>query len=390
MISVQDALNTILNNVPKLHATPMPLSESLGHTLAVDVLSPIHMPPFDNSAMDGYAIHEWNQSEYSVIGEIQAGVDASKVFLKPGEAVRIFTGAMVPSSATTVVKQEITERNEGSVSILEAFKSGGNIRKEGEQIQKGALALAAGSTLDAASIGYLAMLGIDTVSVYRKPIIKVLITGDELVTAGAPLHPGQIYESNAITLISALQELGCDATSVRVQDDYQATFETVGKLLQACDLLLTSGGISVGDYDFVGKALQENGVDTNFYKVKQKPGKPLYYGSTDACQVFALPGNPASALTCTYVYVLPAIRKMMGAKNLHLEQRKLALHNDYSKKPGLTHFLKGAATGHEVRSLEHQSSSMLNSFAAANCLIVIPEDAAQLNTGTLVSVYILP
>ncbi|GAB5417700.1 MAG: hypothetical protein Crog4KO_26860 [Crocinitomicaceae bacterium] len=390
MISVQDALNSILNHVPKLSVVTLPLSQSLGHTLAVDVHSPIHMPPFDNSAMDGYAIHEWSDSKYSVVGEIQAGVDASKTALSQGEAVRIFTGAMVPSSATTVVKQEITKREGDSVVILEAFKSGGNIRREGEQIKKGSLALPAGATLDAASIGYLAMLGIDEVSVYRNPIVKVLITGDELVAAGTSLKPGQIYESNAVTLISALNELGCDASSVRVQDDYQATFETVGRLLQECDLLLTSGGISVGDYDFVGKAMQENGVDSHFYKVKQKPGKPLYYGSTNSCQVFALPGNPASALTCAYIYVLPAIRKMMGAKNLHLEERKLLLQNDYSKNAGLTHFLKGASEGNEVRSLEHQSSSMLDSFAAANCLIIIPEDATQLNAGDFVSVYMLP
>lgn len=390
MISVQNALDTILKNVQALDALTIPLSDALGYTLSEDILSPIDMPPFDNSAMDGYAINEWNDTKYAITGEIQAGADASQTVLQSGEAVRIFTGAMVPSSATTVVKQEITVRNSDSLNIIESFKSGGNIRKRGEQIQTGALALKAGTTLNAAGIGYLGMLGVSTVEVYRKPIIKLLVTGNELVDAGNSLEPGQIYESNAITLISALKELGCDAEAVRVADDYQATFEKVKSLLTECDLLLTSGGISVGDYDFVGKAMEENGVTSQFYKVKQKPGKPLFYGSTDSCQVFSLPGNPASALTCTYIYVFPAIRKMMGAELLHLEKRCVKLQNAYSKNVGLTHFLKGLTSDDKVASLEHQSSSMLDSFAAANCLIHIPEEATNLPAESEVTVYLLP
>ena len=390
MISVQDALDTIFQHVKQLDTTTLPLHEAMGHTLSEAVLSPIHMPPFDNSAMDGYALHEWEASEYTVIGEIQAGMNVRTTHLNQGEAIRIFTGAMVPSSATTVVKQEDTSRNESSVSIDRPIKTGSNIRKEGEQIQKGAIALAAGTTLDAAGIGFLAMLGIETVPVYRKPKIKILITGDELVSPGKPLQPGQIYESNAITLISALNELGCDASAVRVKDDYQATFLAIKELLQTCDLLLSSGGISVGDYDFVGKAMRENGVQSHFYKVKQKPGKPLYYGSTDSCQIFALPGNPASALTCTYIYVLPAIRKMMGASRLSLEQRTITFQNEYTKRAGLTHFLKGKISGEHVSLLNHQSSSMLNSFAQANCLIVVPETTESLANGDAVTVYMLP
>lgn len=390
MISVQDAIDTILNNVRTLGTVNIPLSEALGHTIAEEIPSPINMPPFDNSAMDGYAINEWDSNNYTIIGEIQAGVDASQMILQSGEAVRIFTGAMVPSSATIVVKQEITHREGNSLDILESIRVSENIRIEGEQIRKDAIALASGTTLNAAGIGYLAMLGIAEIKVYRKPIIKLLVTGDELVDAGNSLKPGQIYESNSITLISALKEFGCDAEAVRVEDDYQATFIKVQALLLECDLLLTSGGISVGDYDFVGKAMMENGVTSHFYKVKQRPGKPLLYGSTETCQVFALPGNPASALSCTYLYVLPAIRKMMGAKNYSLEKRSAQIHTGYSKKAGLTHFLKGHISGNEVRSLEHQSSSMLDSFAAANCLIQIPADSCEIDAGSEVTVYVLP
>ncbi|MCR9172139.1 MAG: molybdopterin molybdotransferase MoeA [bacterium] len=389
MIPVNEALQRILTRTSALDAINIQLSEALGYVLAEDVLSPIDMPPFDNSAMDGYAINEFDSDEYKVVAEIQAGMNASDVTLKPGEAARIFTGAMVPASATTVVKQEITLRDGETVKITEAFQSGGNIRKKAEQIQSGTLALEKATHLNAAAIGLIAMLGIDSVKVYRKPLIKLLVTGNELVEAGNELQAGQIYESNAITIISALKELGFDATAVRVADDYEATAKIVGELLQECDVLLTSGGISVGDYDFVGKAMEENGVRTEFYKVKQKPGKPLFFGSTDSCLVFALPGNPASALTCTYIYVFPALQKMTGSTSLHLEKRSLPMANSYTKRPGLTHYLKGRVVDGTVESLEHQSSSMLNSFALSNCLIVVPEEAEKLEPGDSVSVYIL-
>ncbi|XOV69269.1 MAG: gephyrin-like molybdotransferase Glp [Fluviicola sp.] len=390
MISVNEALQRILKSNSALKAVDIQLSEALGYVLAEDVRPPIDMPPFDNSAMDGYAIHEWESNEYTVVAEIQAGMNATEVVLLPGEAVRIFTGAMVPASATTVVKQEITFREGKTVKITDDFKSGGNIRKKAEQIQSGAIALKKGTKLNAAAIGFLGMLGIVEVKVHRKPVIKLLITGNELVAAENELQPGQIYESNAITIISALRELGFDASAVRVSDDLKATTKIVGELLQACDVLLTSGGISVGDYDFVGKAMEENGVQTSFYKVKQKPGKPLLYGYNDTCHVFALPGNPASALTCTYIYVYPALQKMLGSSSTSLEMRKLPMLNSYSKRSGLTHFLKGRVDDNGVSSLEHQSSSMLNSFATSNCLIVVPEEVEQLGPGELVSIYILP
>jgi len=390
MISVNEALGRILHTTSHLDSIEIPLSKALGYTLGQDIYSPIDMPPFNNSAMDGYAINETESTEYTVIGEIQAGVNASQIRLNPGEAVRIFTGAMVPESATSVVKQEIVERDENSISITEAFQTGANIRKQAEQISRDTLALKSGTFLNAAAIGFLGMLGIESVQVVRKPVIKLLVTGDELIEAGNALEPGQIYESNAITIISALRELGYDAEAVRVKDDYQATFESIGELLKECDLFLTSGGISVGDYDFVGKALRENGVHTEFYKVKQKPGKPLYYGFNDKCHVFALPGNPASALTCLYVYVYPALQKMTGSSQLSLPRLSFPMKNSYSKKPGLTHHLKGRIANNSVESLEHQSSSMLDSFAAANCLIIVDQECSELKEGDSVSVYMLP
>ena len=389
MIHVDDALERILNSVSSTEKISIELSKARGFVLAEDLASPIHMPPFDQSAMDGYAIHETNSDSYQIIDEIQAGDDASSVELKPGEAIRIFTGAMVPSSATTVVKQEITSRQGDQLSFTEPFPSGANIRSAGEQIRKGDLALAAGTLLNPASIGFLAMLGIEKVQVYRKPKIALLITGNELIPAGNTLKPGQIYESNSATLLAALDELNIPATVARVEDSYEKTSQKIQSLLQACDVLISTGGISVGDYDFVGKALLENGVSEIFYKVRHKPGKPLFYGTSDSCKVFALPGNPASALAVLYLYVFPALQKMMGDQNPGLEKRTARLNQAYSKTGSMTHFLKGFADQEGVSILEGQSSAMLNSFALSNCLIRMDEGKENWIAGDLVTIFML-
>lgn len=390
MISFDEAQHLVFEHCAPLNTETIPLDEALGFVIAADVFSPIHMPPFNQSAMDGYATCEGNGSQYSIVGEIQAGKDASAIHLQPGQAVRIFTGAMVPESADSVVKQEITQRTNTTVTLLEAYESGTNIRFAGEQIKTGDLALKSGTHLNPAAIGFLAMLGITEVQVYRKPVVRILITGNELVAPGSVLPKGKIYESNAITLLSALREMHFDASIERVEDDYEATSEKVRELLETSDVLISTGGISVGDYDFVGRALRENGVSEVFYKVKQKPGKPLFFGKTDRCHVFALPGNPAAALTNTFLYVLPALRKMMGHANFQPEIRELPLNNAYTKRAGLTHLLKGTLNEGGVSTLDHQSSAMLDSFTQANCIIRLNEEQEEWNTGDHVTVYLLP
>lgn len=390
MISAEHALQSILDNTPTLEAMIVSLKDALHMTLSTPVESPINMPPFDQSAMDGYAISQTETKAYQIIGEIQAGADASEYQLNAGEAVRIFTGAMVPKSATTVVKQEITTRTGNRLQIHEAVERNSNIRRKSEQISKGDLSLDRGTFLNAGAIGFLAMLGVSEVAVYRKPVVKILITGDELVSAGTILAPGQIYESNSATLIAACQEFGISASAITVKDDFEATSQKISQLLHECDLLITSGGVSVGDYDFVGKALLANGVTEIFHKVKQKPGKPLFYGKNETCSVFGLPGNPAAALTSFYMYVLPAVHKMMGQSIQSLPKRELSLQHDYQKTGTLTHFLKGSFEGDSVAILEHQSSAMLSSFAGANCIIEFEETREHWNKGDRIPIYILP
>ncbi|MCT4624702.1 MAG: molybdopterin molybdotransferase MoeA, partial [Schleiferiaceae bacterium] len=314
MISVEEALQIIDNAIVLSKPKIMAVHSSLGCVLANDVLSPIYMPPFAQSAMDGYAVRFNGAACFSLKGEIKAG-DNAQPLLKEGEAVRIFTGAPVPATADAVVRQEDTEVVDGVLVVNPLPRAKANVRPLGEQIAEGAIALQKGQVLNAASIGYMATLGITEIEVYEKPKVTILVTGNELVEPGTPLQYGQIYESNAPMLVSALNDYGITNVEVqRVKDDYTSTLEQLKLILADNDLVLCSGGISVGDYDFVGKALKELGTQELFYKVKQKPGKPLFFGIRNKTIVFALPGNPAAALTCFYVYVLKALNLMTGKR----------------------------------------------------------------------------
>lgn len=390
MIEVEVAKSIVrqLSYVPK--KIQLPLSASLAYVLSADVLSPIDMPPFDQSAMDGYALRLGQTLDYEIIGEVQAG-SSSNPSMEIGEAVRIFTGAAVPTDANAVIMQEKTSV-EGKVLRIEALpKLSANIRPLGEQIQKEEIALKKGTELSPAAIGFLAGIGVSEVEVFQKPSIAIVVTGDELVSTGAVLERGQIYESNGIMLANALQQTGFEAaTVVRVKDDYDATKKLLKELLEKQDFVLISGGISVGDYDFVGKALLELGVEQLFYKVRQKPGKPMFLGKTATSVVFALPGNPAAALSCYYQYVLTALKKAAGLPNYTLKKIYLPLAKAYLKKGNRAHFLKAKLTENGVAILEGQSSAMLFSFAYADALIYIPQDQMQTEEGALVEVYLLP
>lgn len=390
MISVQEALLKIQSNVSHLREEKLSIDDAFNQVLSQDVISPIHMPPFNQSAMDGYAINGCDLMEFDLVGEIQAGDSAEEIDLKQGEAVRIFTGAVVPKGATAVVKQEIVSRVKERIQLQQFSKKGENIRPQGEQIRTGEVALPRHRQLNSGAVGFLYTLGINEATVYRKPKIIVIATGNELVEPGQPLPKGKIYESNTYTLKAALKGMGIEAEIRYVEDDFDKTKTVIKNALDECDLLITTGGISVGDYDFVGQVLEELNVETVFYKVKQKPGKPLYFGRRDDVTVFALPGNPAAVLSCFYMYVTPAILKMMGHQNVSLEERQLKLTDSYKKTASLTYFLKAQAYGNDVTILTAQSSAMLSSFASANCIAALEEGKEEWSAGDEVSVYMLP
>ena len=389
MISVNDALAKIEARISVTDNTSVvDLENALDHILSEDIISPISMPPFRQSAMDGYAVRLSGENTFRLIGEIQAGDSANPV-LEPGDAVRIFTGAPVPDDADAVVMQEHV-KGPGVVVEVE-INPGQNIREAGEQIKAGELALKAGSRITPAAVGYLASLGFSEVSVFVKPRISIIVTGNELKAPGKELKRGEIYESNAQMLRAALLKDGFQRVSIfRVEDNLDSTIDSISKALSDSDIVLLSGGISVGDYDFVGEALEENEVEEVFYKIRQKPGKPLYFGLTEENYVFALPGNPASALSCFYIYVLPAIRKYSGYSKSHLERRLLASENEYQKKGDRAQFLKAHAGNSRVVILDGQASSMIHSFSMANALVFLPEDQNEVKKGDKVQVVILP
>jgi len=389
MISAKDAIEKIKLEINCLYEKRSSVEDALDHVLAHDVSSPIHMPPFPQSAMDGYALAD-SGTQFEVVTEIQAGDSSEGINLEKGQAARIFTGAMVPEGVYAVAKQEDIERTDDEITLMHEVKEMQNIRPLGEQIEKGQVALTKGTVVSAGAAGFLYTLGIDTIDVVRKPKVVIIATGNELVSPGQELTPGKIYESNTYTIKTALKKIGVDAAIKTVKDDYESTKATIKESIDESDLLITTGGISVGDYDYVGKAMQDLGVESIFYKVKQKPGKPIFFGKKGETAIFGLPGNPAAALSCFYLYVTPAIRKMSGFSNLFLEKRTLRITSSYKKTKNLSHFLKARYFENEVTILNAQSSAMLSSFAEANCLVHMIEEQEEWVEGDEVNAYLLP
>ncbi len=389
MISVQDAFSILKNNVPASKEVEYSLIQARKHVLSQSLFSPIHMPPFRQSAMDGFALCLHDDLVYEIIGEIKAG-DSHQVTLLPGQAIKIFTGAAVPDSAQAVIQIEKVTAKENQLYLETKVKPETNVRPVGEQISAGDLALEKGTVLNAAAIGFLAGLGFTTVKVYKKPQVGIVITGNELVSPGKPLEYGKVYESNGIMLESALREAFFDqVTSYAVNDDFENTKNVLRGALAENDVVLVSGGISVGDYDFVASALKELEVETLFYKINQKPGKPLFSGKKSDKLVFALPGNPAASLTCFYVYVLPTLQILSGNSTDYNQSKSIALAHDFSVDNTRAQFLKATIVANEVAVLSHQASSMLNSFSVANALVFVPEGTYDLKKGDKVEVYLL-
>jgi len=391
MITVEEAFELVDIHI---NTTTKPenklVIDATGFVLSKDVLSPINMPPFRQSAMDGYALYLHNDDNYTVIDEVKAGDDHHPT-INAGETVRIFTGSPVPDTANTVIMQEKVSRDGDQLKLNYPVSENENIRPLGEQIKKGELALQEGTKLTPAAIGFLTTLGIAEVSVYSKPSIAIVTTGSELIKVGQPLTYGKIYESNSWMLQSALQSLDYNTiTLTKVKDDYTSTVSSIKKAISENDVVLISGGISVGDYDFVGKALTQLDVEQVFYKVKQKPGKPLFFGKKEDKVIFALPGNPASALSSFYVYVYPTLQRLSGEKDFSLNRINVKSASTYFKKGDRAQFLKGYLKDGKVTILEGQSSAMLHTFALANVLVYVPEDVNNILVNDSVKVFCLP
>lgn len=393
MISVPEARKIIQQHVTALQPVQMKLQDAAGYRLAVDIVSPLDIPAYPQSSMDGYAFSfsDWQQNpELLVQGEMAAG-SRSQLEIQPETAVRIFTGAPVPYGADTVVMQEKTSVTNHHLQIHdEQLKQGANVRLQGSEIKKGELALTANATLTPAAMGFLAGMGITDVMVFPPPAVTIIITGNELQNPGQPLAYGQVYDSNSFALTAALQQNGIRQIKVvTVPDVLDQLTDALQQALELSDLVLLTGGVSVGDYDFVLEAATRCGITTRFHKIKQRPGKPLFFGTEASKLVFGLPGNPSSVLTCFYMYVLPAIIAMSG-KQYGLSEKQVPLSKSYRKAAGLTHFLKGYYDGNTVLPLGAQESYRMRSFAAANCLIELEEQVTDCIEGTMVNIHLLP
>jgi len=389
MTSVEKAIQlclekTNLGNIEELH-----LSNLKDGFLSADLYSSINLPSFRNSAMDGYALlysdYEKGLREFKITGEIKAG-DTNTYNLDSGTVYRIFTGAPTPLNCDLVIMQEHIARKDNQIIIEEEnSKPNQNIRQIGEQVKEGDLALSKGSELNSASIGYLASIGAATIKSISAPKVTVVSTGDELVAQNQELKFGQIYESNSFGLLTELKKTGITQLNFsKLKDDYQETLLKIKELIETQDYLILTGGISVGDYDFVGEALKELEVEEVFYKVAQKPGKPLFFGRKNNCHIFALPGNPAAALTCLHIYVKSSIRKYRGGSDCEPKFRMVRAENNFIKKGNRAQFLKAKMNANSVSILEGQSSNMMHTFAVANTLVYLDENTEEIKVGDLV------
>lgn len=388
-ISVPQVKSLLQNSSIPRKSEQVPLSEALGRITYSPVIAPIPVPLFDNSGMDGYAICFADAGDSrKVVHMVQAGASPSIEWEK-GTAVRIFTGAPVPKGADTVIQQEwVTLVGDQIFFDLEKITLGMHVRKAGAQCQVGEEVIPENTLLTPGSIGLLASLGITAVEVIAKPKVGLILTGDEIVESGTELLPGQIFNSNGPAIQTYLTQLGLDLPTIwKVKDQKDEVVRVIREALNEVDVLLLTGGISVGDFDFVKPALEENGVDPVFYKVKQRPGKPLLVGSKGPQIVFALPGNPASVLSCFIQYVKPVLLTWMGDQGAWTRKIEVPLAETFTKKVPLTFFLKAKLENGKVHILPGQESFNLLPFGIADGLVEIPEELESIDKGSLVIFY---
>ena len=408
MISVEEARERILDVVYRLQPETKPLSKALGQVLAEDVTSPITIPPLDNTAMDGYAVRaadttgatEGKPITLRVIGEVAAGY-IYQGEVEAGTAVRIMTGAPIPRGADAVVPFEETDepagRNFGTfakgraeVGVYKAADPGANLRYAGEDVQRGSLVMKAGTELNAAQIGVLASLGRAEVSVYRRPIVAVISTGDELLELGQPHTEGKIYDANSYSIAALVEEAGGIAKPMGIsRDTVEELTAKIKKALVDADLLVTTAGVSRGDYDVVKDVLQREG-EVGFWTVRMRPGKPLAFGTFpgprgNRVPHLGLPGNPVSSMVAFELFGRPAIYKMAGREGWERPTLRVTVADRLENTDGrrfLARAIVSQREGRYVASLTGpQGSGILTSMALANALVVCPEDVAAVEPG---------
>ena len=400
--SVEEHLERVLAGVSPLPVFPQPLGEALGLAVAEDVRAPIDLPPFDNSAMDGYAVRradvvsasEESPVHLPVVGEIGAG-QARLLALSPGTAAKIMTGAPVPAGADAVVPYEWTDRGVAQVQITRAPQPGQHVRRAGGDVTTGDHLIDSGTVLGPRHLGLLASVGRSEITAAPRPRVVIMSTGAELRDPGQPLGHDSIYDGNSWMLAAAARAAGAIPYRVGlVGDDPSAFLDALHDQLVRADIVVTSGGVSMGDYDVVKEALAPLGT-VWFGPVAMQPGKPQGFGvvGEDETPILTLPGNPVSAYISFELFVLPALRKMMGKRPFSRESTRARLTHGVSSPDGRRQFLRGSYDtgrgGPVVEPVGGAGSHLVGDLAQANCLIVVPEDVTAVSAGEQVQVLLL-
>lgn len=400
MISVEDALQTILGSVSPLGMEKVGILTALGRVIGEEIYAGRQIPPRDNSAVDGYALRvadtlgasEKNPAVLDIIEDLPAGSIPQKSVAK-GQAARIMTGALVPEGADEVVPMENTKTENGRVSVFVTAIKGQNIRRAGEDVQLGEKVILKGEIIRPAHIGMLASLGRSFILVHQRPLIAIVSSGDELVDIDETPSQWKIVSSNSYSLAALIQESGAIPMQMGIARDRRE--DLIAKFMAAmrADLILSSGGVSVGDFDLVKDVMRQEGNRMHFWQVAMKPGQPLAFGALQKVPVIGLPGNPVSSMVSFEQFARPAILKMMGSENLFRRTIKARLTEEITKKPGKRHFIRGiierTSDGYIARTTGGQGSGILKSMVKANSLIILPEEMTRATEGEEVTVQLL-
>jgi molybdopterin molybdotransferase len=400
LLDPEEARRLVLERARPLGEEPVAIDEALGRILAEDVVGAEPVPPFDNSAMDGYAVRARDVAAAAdglarlrLVGESRAGRPAA-VALGAGEAIAISTGAALPGGADAVVRLEDTSLEEDAVAVRAAVEAGANVRRAGEDVEPGEVVLRAGTAIGAAEIGVLASVGATRVRCGRRPRVRLVVSGDELAAPGEPLAAGQIRDANAHTLPALVHRAGAELGGIaKVGDDPEATREAIAAALDG-DLAVISGGMSVGRHDHVRPALADLGAEEVFWGVALRPGKPTWFGAhPGGALIVGLPGNPVSAIVCFLLFARPAILAMLGAAP-DRDRTTARLAAPYAKRPGRMHAvrcrLRLDAGGWLAEPTGPQGSHILTSMLGADALALIQADRGDLAAGEAVEVELLP
>ena len=400
MIQVQEALDKILCQIQFTGVERVPLGQALGRVLTEDVVSRINNPPLDNSAMDGYAViaediqsaTPENPVKLEMVEEIAAGYTA-KGTLKPGQTMRIMTGAPIPPGADAVLMQEDTQKDGNAILCLDKADVAENIRRAGEDVKIGEGVIKKGTTLSPAHIGMLAVIGRSQIAVSQRPTVAILSTGDEILELDETPQGPQIFNSNGHMLAAQIKSAGGIPVYLGIAKDTEKDLMEKFEWALKADIVVSSGGVSVGDYDLVKSSLQKMGQDMLFWKVAMKPGKPLAFGRIGKTPIFGLPGNPVSSFVSFEQFVRPSLRKVLGCSDLSHKTVQAKLTRTINKKPGRLHFLSSIVSWtdgeYTVTPAGEQGSGILKSAANANGLLIFPLEAEEIKQGQEVAVQLL-